>query len=856
MKLSVLLLSTLLCTQLPAQEVTFNYAPPRSLTVICLPDDWQKTLATGNGALAYDFGPGPYAVPLTEVGVSLAGQTVVVDTQTLADPRVPIVTTLLHGEHGRVHLETWSLARPFHQASQQLTDRVSRSGGLNGCLGWANPPAGADAAFRDAAWGTNRPIRYRVSISPGNRATVALGVCEPYKPAPGARFLELRVEGAPVRTVDPLADGPKNSPLVYLFDAHDANSDGSLAIEVFPSAQGPDPNVFLNAFWVFPPDIHPDPSEVARGKLNDRAEVYYDCGEDLERAASGLRFDAIIATAEGGDPIITLKTGRGVTFDSTRGIVLAEGVPFIMSRPAIVGAEQREHDWVFHLPPGTQKVGLVTMHGHEGRDGAAMPDLDTEPERARTFWRNQSVYPPVAITVPNAGIQYLLETSMRTLYQVREYVDGHAQFQPGPTVYRGMWAASMFLTGIPIMVAGDTSMTRRYIESVMLHQNAGGQVRAIYPNVLMMETPMMVAAACYYARATGNREWLAEHWTSVVNGIRWIEQMRGTVKPEALYAGLMPPGFVDGGLSEPTADYGSAWWALIALDEGARAAASLGKNDLAARWRDSADGLRDAFARNVRRDVHPDDAGIRFLPVAVGDTSTVLPQRGQWALMVPVPYSRFSFDKTMQDVVRGNLAMLDARREEGLVVSSGWVTDAVWVWLSGVYAMAHLQVGDPARAQEVLYAYANHATTTGTWIEEQQVRSKGTRTGGDVSDAEQSGVFLALVRSMIALERDESLEFLASIPPGWVRPGATIALRNSFTRFGPVTMTLTISGDGRRGEIRCDAVDGRGSAGTPAIRLSVLKAAGYSSPDGSPLPDVVNGTWKKAMKVEFWKAGG
>jgi len=46
--------------------VDFKFAPANYLTAICLPDDWLKTLVWERGALAYDFGPGPYARPLTE----------------------------------------------------------------------------------------------------------------------------------------------------------------------------------------------------------------------------------------------------------------------------------------------------------------------------------------------------------------------------------------------------------------------------------------------------------------------------------------------------------------------------------------------------------------------------------------------------------------------------------------------------------------------------------------------------------------------------------------------------------------------------------------------------------------------
>src|SRR5574341_1791291 len=73
--------------------VDFRYAPRNYLTAVCLPDDWQKTLVTETGALAYDLGPGPYAKALTEVAVGVKEKNLRVVRQYFVDPRVPIAIT-------------------------------------------------------------------------------------------------------------------------------------------------------------------------------------------------------------------------------------------------------------------------------------------------------------------------------------------------------------------------------------------------------------------------------------------------------------------------------------------------------------------------------------------------------------------------------------------------------------------------------------------------------------------------------------------------------------------------------------------------------------------------------------------
>ena len=65
------------------------------------------------------------------------------------------------------------------------------------------------------------------------------------------------------------------------------------------------------------------------------------------------------------------------------------------------------------------------------------------------------------------------------------------------------------------------------------------------------------------------------------------------------------------------------------------------------------------------------------------------------------------------------------------------------------HGIAHDLAGNASRARELLYAFANHATPTGTWVEEQSLKGKGERTGGDVSDAEASAVFIYHVRRLL-----------------------------------------------------------------------------------------------------------
>jgi hypothetical protein len=844
------------------RAVDFKFAPANYLTAICLPDDWQKTLLSEKGALAYDFGPGPYAKPLTEIAVGVKEQESHVTRQYLAEPRFPIVTTEFRNGGLAMQQQAFALIPdklPL-QTPSRINEKIRRLEGLNGCMAWAAPAGKVDPAFRNVAWGNNRPIRYRVKTAPGSKKRVAMGVCESYKPRPGTRILELRVEGAAPLTVDPMASGEKNHPYVFLIDGEDENHDGELAVEAHASTMSPDPNVILNAFWIFPENTNVTTEEILRGGASARAEIYFDCGTELETAAPFPRIDGMIATLADSvvTPIITIRSPRPFTFDSTTGILSHRDLPYLLSRPRAVSCRKIDNRWQLELPRGTKRVELIVMHGNKGRESIRpVPDLTTQLQRARRYWRDAATIPKNKILAPDKKIQYLIDANVRNVYQVREHIDGHLQFHPGPTVYRGLWLADVMLTGIPVAMLGDTAGMRRFLENGRRYQLPNGQLRVMYPTLALIETPVFIYTLCWFAQSTGNKIWLQKNWPVVTHGLEWIRQMRAQTlgDPAAPYFGLMPAGFVDGGISTPTADYGSLWWSMIALERSIEAARWLGQNELAESWQKLFNDFMTSFRRAARRDLRKDRHGNLFLPISVGDTTTHLPQKGQYAFLLPLRYAKFfhRHDALLDSVVAGNLAMLEATMHEGLITSSGWLHNGVWPWLGGIHGIAHELFGNHARAHDLLYAYANHAAPVGTWVEEQHTRDAGNATAGDVSNAEASAVFVHLVRILLVRERLDDLELFAGVPEAWLVPNARIELNAIATDFGPVTLRLTISADGQLATLFVAPIDGRGSAGKPVVVLQALKKLGFVSAAGAALPDKIAGVWKKPMKIYLRK---
>jgi len=860
------LLTACICSSLPslsqpADSAWFPFAPARHLAVVGLPDDWQKTLVTESGSLAYDFGPGPYSFPLTEVQVGMLEMEHPAVRQWLPDPAAPIVTTRSSAGDAVIVVHSFALA-PGSAAGPDMQDadaQVIRLNGLNGAYGWASPPPGTDSSFANVAWGTNRPIQYLVRVKPGSHTQVALGFCESYKSTPGSRVMTVEIEGDTLRDVDPMADGGRNKPMVFLTSGRDVNSDGRLAITVHPSVRTADPNVILNTFWVFGADAHISLDEILSGSASSRAEVHWSCGTEMTEFAPNVRTDALLATFEGQHftPVIRIKTRRPMVFDPVTRIVRWHGRPFLASRPAPTSGRWHGDTLLLTLPAGSRRADIVVMQGNGiGAELRRVPDLREEEIRCKDYWLHEAPIPRMRIRVPDLRMQYLLDASLRNIYQVRERVDGWLQYQPGPTVYRGLWLCDVLISGNVSLMFGDTASVRTALEAGFRHQMPNGQFRSIYPSVSIIETPLFLTMMFRYARAAGNQAWLERHWAVVQKGIRWIEseRMKTFDEPGAPYAGLLPPGFVDGGISLRTADYGSVWWAMITLEHGIQAARDLGRDTEGVGWSELLAKFDRSFRVAAGRDMRVDSLGHRFLPVAVAETTpTGPPQRGQYAFLLPLPYGRFfsAQDTLMKAILRGNLAMLDAHRSEGLIVGSGWMSDGVWAWLGAIHSTAHLLSGDGPAGWTILKAVADHASPLGTWMEEQQLRAGGSRTSGDGSNAEASAFFIQALTSLLVLERPDSLVLCAGVPGEWLQPGSRTTVEDLLTGHGPVSLKLELSSDGNDLSLLVRAGQTYALNGGMRIDLTAFTRAGFRDARRRILPPAVQLPWGSTYEVSL-----
>ena len=443
-------------------------------------------------------------------------------------------------------------------------------------------------------------------------------------------------------------------------------------------------------------------------------------------------------------------------------------------------------------------------------------------ERAAAYWRSAAL-PTARISVPDARIQALLDSSIRNIWQAREIKNGLPAFQVGPTCYRGLWIAdgAFILEAAALMGAGDQA--RNGVAYELNFQQEDGRIQVM--DNYSKENGIVLWTCVRHARLTQDKAWLESVWPRLERVAEHIRRLRREtlVNDTPLDDGLMPPGFPDGGIGGIHAEYTNPYWNLAglrALIDGAR---WLGKSQRAGEWQREYDAFLAAFREAAARDRKTDGHGNRHLPIRMDGED--LPQRGQWAFCHAVyPGQIFPGDDPL---VEGNLKMLEATRREGMVYGTGWDATGIWNYFASFYGHAWLWQGHGRKAAEALYAFANHAAPVLVWREEQSLKGHPFKKVGDMPHNWASAEFIRLAVHLLALDRGDELHLLAGLPWEWCQPGMNTALNGVATPFGPLTLSLQVADTGQEATLSVDRM------GDPSCRGIVVHLGGWASPDAA-----------------------
>lgn len=813
------------------RRVDFRYGLPTWHQPLGVPADWHKPMANERGALLYDFGPGPYVKGLTSIEATATGSAFTLDRQAFVDnARIPTVRSRLVRGDNSITVTTLSLPPSKPSPSNGTGNGWRRLDGIAGTTDWASPAEGVSPEFRNVAWGVNRPIHYQIHVGDRGSRTIVLGFCESYKRTLNQRIADMRVEGAPAQIVDLVLNAAPNQPQVFLFAASDANRDGWLDIRIV-APQGHDPNTTLATLAVYPAGIALNRQELLEGSLagKDRAELRIACGTEMRN--QDPRVDLLHAVySEGVQPLLAIRTGRRLQL-SENGLVSEGDLPLLDTTPAATGWTRTPEGWNLEFPPGTREILTRVYSGRSTVENVQLARETSIKDALRIYrdrWQASGI-PFGHITVADPAIQAMIDASIRTIYQGRETIDGKTQFNASFTLYRGLWAAdAVYMTTLAAQL-GDSRAARQTFDALFSHQRPDGIIDELYPQAIYRATAEVIWAVERDAQISGNWDYVRTMWPQIMRGIGGLRALRDSTLShlEAPYSGMFPPGFSDGGILDIGAEYSSVYCTLTGLQAALRMARKLDSQSDVASIETFSSELRSAFERNRLRDQRRDAKGNLYLPVRVGFRGKdPIPQLTQWAFM-DANINGGGWLPSDHELVKGTFALLESVEEQGLPVSMGWMPGGNWAGMGMFYGLEALMLGRDTKAADVLYAAANHASPLGTWVEEQSLVGKPLKLAGDQPHCFAAAMMPLLAGSMLAYEHDGDIHLLGSIPEEWLRAGAINRLKQWRTAGGVVSLTLSVSADGKTATLKLAPIDTHSPTTAIHLHTASLTRAGF-----------------------------
>ncbi|MEP6683624.1 MAG: hypothetical protein ABJA35_10200 [Parafilimonas sp.] len=811
---SLLFSSAISFSQDSTMQIDHKYSPVWWQTLMCLPDDPVKTLVGKEGQIFGDYGyDGPRDFSFSIMFDSKEPSTW--KSQQLQSAVVPMTITQKESDGINITQKTF-LQIPGEQALNSIERYDSRRSEFN----WSKPNKLCDSAFYDVAYGIKGLsgegiIEFHIKVKPGATFNAVLGFCEGKYDTAGTRPMRIYVEGSPQKDVDPVADFGAHTPGVYTLAAKDSNNDGILTIVVSNKPGAQDRDAIVNGLWLFNGSV-PNTASIIAGKEDNKAALYARCAyvRMPER-----RYQTLISlknTSSENKTFYPVIKYNGIEDFKNLNNEINIGSETVLSTSDAISTVDTDstNAYSINLKPvelkaGEQKDMAVTVSRFFApgtKYAASVETLSTEEATAIAWWQ-KNCPSANAISVPDSGVQSIVESSLRNIFQARDIRKGNKSFQVGPTIYRGLWLADgSYLLEVATML-GYVDDVRSCIDYLTHYQLPGGGFDMI--ETFHKENGLVLFMLTRHAMLTQDKPWLEKNWSVIQGCIKRINYLRALAMQDSTksYYGLLPDGNVDGGIQHGD-DYSNTEYCLGGMKWAINAAKWLGKNDEAAEWQRYYDTLYHNFMAKAVNDVREDEFGSAYLPVMINNEQCQFPQRGQWAFCQSVyPGQVFDTDSTAHKIGKETTDMLANHKEEGLVISTGWMTGGLWTYFTSFYAHALQWMGEGEKVPQLLYDFGNHSSPTMVWREEQKPQGKGNDEVGDMPHNWASAEFIRMVVHMIELDHGKDLHLFESMPAKWARANAVTKLNGILTPYGKINLSFVVNKDADAGKLHLEFLD-------------------------------------------------
>ncbi|NJO68641.1 MAG: hypothetical protein HC830_04615 [Bacteroidetes bacterium] len=245
------------------------------------------------------------------------------------------------------------------------------------------------------------------------------------------------------------------------------------------------------------------------------------------------------------------------------------------------------------------------------------------------YWESLKL-PYNKISVPDSGIQNLLNASIRNIYQSIEFEKGIPVVKTGSSSNRQFNIADAAFIIDALTMLNEKNDGRKVIEYLISQQNSDGSFQQTDKD--WKATGYALWTIANHARLTGDKDWLESVWPSLEKGFTFLMELTNKTKQQtkSAYAGLIPPGY---GSEGQGIDYVHNYWALTGLNSAITAARWVGRNGQAIKWQSQYDDLYFVFLESMKKNMRKDVNGIQYLPARATSDKKAQAQKHQWAFL-------------------------------------------------------------------------------------------------------------------------------------------------------------------------------------------------------------------------------
>lgn len=408
-------------------------------------------------------------------------------------------------------------------------------------------------------------------------------------------------------------------------------------------------------------------------------------------------------------------------------------------------------------------------------------------DAARKEWREVLDRKAIRITLPERDAQEAFYASLAYMLILK---DGDALI-PGSFAYNAFWTRDAAYLIDACLRAGLIETARKAVELWVGFQRDSGQFPSMGPggpNEWDGQGQAMWAFVQVY-RYSRDRDWLAKHFKHILQGARYIDEVRtrGLIeknRDSARWGILTPSTSAEDLGPKDWHFYWDDFWCIRGLQDALYAARELNETAAAGEISKILESLQTSTIASIRRVMAESD--VDWIPVAPESTSASGKARGTtpavWpggALEPDDPLVLKSFDHYW--------ATLIAPKGGGYYHGG-----EPWPYATLELAHAYLNIGQPDRAYQMLRWTLDHQSAPGVyaWAEVADSRRK-LFLGGDIPHGWGCAEYVSLVRDMLLREVDDALYLTSGVPPQWLDHGKRIEVSQARTPFGMVGYKLT-----------------------------------------------------------------